>query len=255
MLLYHGTTGTVARLALTDGLKPRDETGVEGNWEENPSNVNLVYLSSAYAPYFAMCACTGTSIDDEDMGIVAVDTDKLDMDLMRPDEDFLEQISRMGAKLPEWLQEELDECSTMEERTAYFKDRLDMFGPLWEDSVENLGNAAYEGNIPPEAIVSVSIYKRQSNSFISMSVLDPTISLLNFQIMGSKYRALTRWFFEETVTLEEVHGSLEYMMMTQDSRFDRQIEQGRKILADRSGVKVLTNPLYKPENNSSEVAA
>ena len=208
MLLYHGTTGTVARLALTEGLKPRDETGVEGNWEENPSNVDLVYLSTAYAPYFAMCACGGTAIDEETMGIVAVDTDKLDPLLLRPDEDFLEQISRMGAGLPEWLQEDLNECSTMQERTAFFKDRLDMFGPLWKDSVERLGNAAYEGIIPPEAIVSVSIYKRQSNAYISMSVLDPSISLLNFQIMGDKYRALTRWFFDDAVSFEEVYGGM-----------------------------------------------
>lgn len=245
MLLYHGTTGTVARLALTEGLKPRGDTGVKGNWESNPSNTELVYLSVAYAPYFAMCACTDTATDEEDMGIVVVDTDRLSPHLMRPDEDFLEQVTRMGAELPEWLQEELNECATMEERTAYFKNRLAMFGALWEDSVNNLGNAAYEGVIPPEAIVSVSIYKRNSNSYISMSVLDPSISLLNYKIMGDKYRALTRWFFEE-VTLEEVSGMLEYMSLSSNPAFAERLEAGRKELADRSGLHTIDNPLYKP---------
>ena len=33
---------------------------------------------------------------------------------------------------------------------------------------------------------------------------DPSISLINYQILGPSYRAITRWFFESGVTPEEV---------------------------------------------------
>ena len=56
MLLYHGTSERVARNVLKHGLGPRDDTECAGNWEDHPSAGGMVYLTAAYAPYFAMNA-------------------------------------------------------------------------------------------------------------------------------------------------------------------------------------------------------
>lgn len=56
MRLYHGTTEAVARAALAQGLAPRALTRAKGNWDKHPSNPHAVYLTTAYAGYFAACA-------------------------------------------------------------------------------------------------------------------------------------------------------------------------------------------------------
>ena len=124
MRLYHGTTEAVARKALKEGLLPRKLTGSEGNWESNPSESSLVYLTTAYAAYFGSCA----SEVGEKIGIVEIETDLLDVKNLRPDEDFMEQGSR-GVRdfLPDFLQGDLDECTDMNSRTAWFKDHLFVF--------------------------------------------------------------------------------------------------------------------------------
>ena len=57
MKLYHGTTEAVARKALREGLRTRSETGSTGNWQHTVSSpTDRVYLTEAYAPYFAHAA-------------------------------------------------------------------------------------------------------------------------------------------------------------------------------------------------------
>ena len=81
MKLYHGTSERVARLAMTEGLCPRFESGVESVWEDHPSSEHYVYLTVAYAAYFAMNAAP----EGERWAIIEIDTDLL------PDLAFLQQ--------------------------------------------------------------------------------------------------------------------------------------------------------------------
>jgi hypothetical protein len=90
MKLYHGCSETTARLVMEHGLLPRKFSKSKGNWKHTVnSNTNMVYLTAAYAPYFAVHA---TDIQkNERMAIVEVDVDLLDHNKMFPDEDFVEQ--------------------------------------------------------------------------------------------------------------------------------------------------------------------
>jgi hypothetical protein len=195
MKLYHGTTGEVARRVLTEGLLTREQTGSEGHWQHTvDSAVTTVHLTTVYAPYFGLAA-SGT----DEVGIVEVDIDALDPDEMMPDEDFLEQVTRGGQNIPrdDELFDSLRECGDdMIARTEWFRDRLHAFRHLWEKSVETLGTCCHSGEIPPEAITRVSLFKPETNPLIHMMAGDPIIMPLNYMLCRDRYAALTKWFFE-----------------------------------------------------------
>lgn len=236
MKLYHGTSEAVARAALTDGLLPREESGIESLWEECPSREDLVYLTVAYAGYFAAHAGGGGR-----WGIVEVDTDLLPEgeDLLVPDED-----------------------EGMAERTRWFRDRLGMFAHLWMKSVEGLGNCAHEGAIPPEAITRVTLFEPVDNHFVGMTALDPFISLMNYRFCGRKYRALTRWLAGHEVTATEV---LDYMpqglnldadltglpeeMARLIQTFREQRDKVAKALAGHPGIEIVFPGFIEPSSS------
>ena len=116
MKLYHGTSERVARLALQEGLLPRDESGVESHWEDCPSGEEYVYLTVAYAGYFAMQATDRD--EDGRWAIIEIDTDLLpDGDAhLYPDEDFLEQATRRQELPEDWG----INGASMEDRTKWF---------------------------------------------------------------------------------------------------------------------------------------
>jgi len=188
--LYHGTTEAVARQALATGLLPRSLSQVETRWEDCPSNPDLVYLTTAYAPYFAMSATE----PGERWGVLEVDTELLDEYSLLPDEDFLEQASR-----GQDIDEDLQHVQGMHERTAWFRTHIREFGHLWRESLEGLGNCAHQGVIPPEAITRVSLFDSPTNQTMAMLAMDPPITLTNFRFCEGKYRALTRWIMGEDV--------------------------------------------------------
>lgn len=195
MKLYHGTTEAVARAAFKNGLQPRAHTGADSNWKDNPSSPDLVYLTTAYAPYFAMAACE----NGESWGIVEVDTTDLETARFQPDEDFIEQASRGNELIP---------VSGIVERTAWVRYRLDNFAHHWRDSIEGLGNCAYAGEVPGIAVTRVAIFDPSSNQMVTTVAKDPTITLLNYAIMGGKYRALSRWFMGEDITPNDIGESI-----------------------------------------------
>ncbi len=130
MKLYHGTSASVARGALSFGIQTREDSGVESLWEECPSRADIVYLTSAYAPYFGLHAAAAAG--EKELGLVEVELDDLWEPALVPDEDFVEQAtSQSGAPAnPE---------GSMEERTKYFRDHIEDYarttgGPHWIDS-------------------------------------------------------------------------------------------------------------------------
>lgn len=248
MLLYHGTKASVARKALTEGLRPRSETGLPSHWEENkaPSNPDAIYLTVAYAGYFAHAA----DEDGEGWGIVEVDTDRLDASLFVPDEDFLEQATRnqeVPSDDPFWR--DLAEATSMEERTAWYRENITLFAHLWGNSLEGLGNCAYQGSIPPEAITRVTVYDPKSNPTMTLAALDPLIIIINFRICGAKYKEITRWLagYEGNpnvmspiclpvgIEIDNAPASFQPYLAT----LRRQTEEFAKILADRDGITIL----------------
>ena len=243
MKLYHGTTETVARLALTGGLKPRSDQAVEtSNWRETTeSHPRHVYLTDAYAGYFAFAACDEAT---EKWGIVEVDTELLDLGRLHPDEDFLEQATRGQA--PEGCTG-LAECGDdMKARTLWFRDHLRQF-PCWDLSVESLGTCSYHGAIPPQAITRAAVFDPRSNGSVAMALLDPSITLLNYAITGGKYRALTAWLMGEDVdaSLAFWPGGVGPSPAEVDAlgpRLRDQTERWAEVLGDRAGLEVIAPP-------------
>lgn len=223
MKLYHGTSEEVARLALKEGLKPRKLTG-RSNWQHTvESNNYAVYLTTAYAGYFAMA--TG----GDRLGIVEIETDLLDPMFLVPDEDFLEQASR-GQKV-EGLR-----AKTMQGRTRWFRKNLFCFSHLWKTSIDGLGNCAYLSSIPAEAITRVAVIDHKHP--LLMYHVDPMIMLLNYMIMGDKYRAISRWLIGETVTPQDV--LLMPPLSPELSEIYRERwEQTEKTLANRNGWELI----------------
>jgi hypothetical protein len=189
MKLYHGTRGDIARLAPEHGLSPRNDTGVESHWPDNPSRDDLVYLTDAYALYFAIQA-TET---DEPLGIIEIDSTRLDDALLLPDEDFLEQVARGAAPAVSAKWEGWPEGGSMEARTEWFKWRLETFAHHWKDSLRGLGNVAHAGSIPAEAVTRIGIIDPTKAKGIVWWAMDPAICLMNYQICGDKYRAMCEW--------------------------------------------------------------
>lgn len=257
MLLYHGTSERVAKLALKQGLWPRRDLNGQGNWdhtvESSPVNV---YLTRAYAPYFA----AQKSEEDERWAIIQIDTKGL---CMTPDEDFLEQATRgmcaeavgdMAQVIHDYdprqrvAEDFARRCPNgdINRRTAWFRDNLSHFSHLWEISVDKLGNAANIGQIPRFHIQKIALFDPESNPYVAGACMDPTITIINYHFCGAKYRNLTDWFFVHPeligsiartiagVGTAEADGELGQMLKAQREYAEQQ-------LANRDGVEVIEN--------------
>lgn len=189
MKLYHGTSESRARRIMAEGLKPRGKTG-RTNWTHTiESNPKAVYLTDAYPIYFAFNAC-----HDERWAILEIDTDKLDESRLHPDEDVLEQAGRNYDHL---------QGKGMIERTRYY--RRARTNPNWEKSLEFMGTCGYYGEIPPEAITRVVLIdpEKLDGGFV-LSMIDCSISLMNYKFCKEKYRNYTRWAMGAEVTPEDL---------------------------------------------------
>jgi hypothetical protein len=152
-----------------------------------------VYLTDAYALYFAIQPLE--SIRTEEGVVLEVDTELLDQDLLRPDEDYVAQVLR---------QHNTD--MTLQDVQLYAQAYLDDFAELWADSIERLGTMAYKGAVPLSAITRVARIDFSRLPHIASMALDPQISLINYALCGGKYRALTRWVFGEPMDTDEFSG-------------------------------------------------
>lgn len=225
MLLYHGTTASVARKAIKEGLKPRKHHG-NTNWEHTTeSHPDCIYLTTCYAGYYAACAS-----GKNQWGIIEVDTDHLDGKRLFPDEDYLEAVIS-HPKNASW---KFLKGMESNERVAFFRDSLPAYSYLWEDSVKHLGNCCYQGTIPPEAITRVSTFDKKSNLNMAYMCLDPSITLLNFKICGEKYKAMSRWLSGYAVTAEELNQPFPFISEKQRLNFE-------EVAANQSGVTVIFN--------------
>ena len=175
MILYHGTTSRHLDSIREHGLLPRyDERPTR--WDENPSATDRVYLTNAYAVWFAWTAAEA----GEKGVVVAVDVEEEDL---VADEDYLAQTNWQDEALA-FLQD-----MSLQERTLYWKERAPSFPPMAQHSLANLGTVAHMG--PCLDIVKIVEF----DPLVAMEH-DPTISLLNFRMLGDQYRAMTKDFVE-----------------------------------------------------------
>ena len=186
--VYHGTSESAARRALKKGILPRDMSGKRGNWKHTvDSNPSMVYLTTAYAPYFASAT---TNLDRERPAIVEVNLDALDQVKLYPDEDFIEQALR-GKKL--------GASADIHKRNLYVIKHIEEYRENWKLSLEKLGTICHKGIVPSGSITKVVVFDPKKNVDIFRDTLNPTITLANYRFCGEKYRAMTRWFMGEDI--------------------------------------------------------
>jgi len=173
--LYHGTSTDHLEAILKQGLQPRGDR--PGNWEENPSRRDHVYLTNSYPVFFARCT------EGDNLVVVQIDTTRLRNHLYA-DEDALESFNGGKDDMP----------GTMETRTAFYRDnwRTLEVAKNWKSSLAYLGTCSHYGTIPSKAITKVAIFKRTS---ILAHACDPTITRANYSILGPYYRWITEVVF------------------------------------------------------------
>jgi hypothetical protein len=200
MKLYHGTAGRFLPKILKDGLTPRGKR--RGHWQHTVmSNSEAVYLTDAYAPYFSINCATKK---DTTAAIIEIDTDRLDPWQFVPDEDVLEQTSRPRRGV---AVDDLPLDWSMEQRTAWYRDNLYEYADkqTWKKSLDAMGTCAYMGDIPVSAITRVLTFnmldKRLSSLLLTFA--NPSITLMNYQLVGRKYRYYTALMFGETPRPED----------------------------------------------------
>lgn len=160
MKLYHGTTVESARRIKREGFK----YGVKYNWVGKiKSKKGYIYLSLAYAPFYAM---TAKSSSDK-RAIVKVSVNKRDL---YPDEDFLYRTA-IGSKV----------------YTSGFD--LKQYKHLAGESLKYLGNAC----ALPKDIKVIGV--REFDARRLFMVCDPSITPINYKIMGHYYKKLTEWIY------------------------------------------------------------
>jgi len=190
--LYHGTDDTKLNSILKHGLLPRSRK--KGNWKDAPSRSDCVYLTNAYAPYFIN---TSTAKKDGMGLILEVDTNKLNERKLLPDEDAIEQTGRRNDGVE-------GDCF---KRARYFRDRLHNYDDgQWEQSLDVLGTCAYKGKIPNYAITRIALIP-----YLYFLWWDASITLMNYRLLGGKYRNQTaRLFGDRPPDLSDPFGLNEW---------------------------------------------
>jgi hypothetical protein len=167
---------------MRDGIRPR--AAHHSNWEAASCDAN-VYLTSAYAMYFAHHA---RRCPDEDLVIVEVDSDRLEAASLLADEDAVWFAWQKG-HVPEEFHpaDGLDKYGQSMHFASLLRKMSDL-GIGYEASLAMMGNCAYEGTVPVEAITRVVRYSAKEGPWW-LAFHDPIISPLNFVFHGSEYMA------------------------------------------------------------------
>lgn len=159
LILYHGTSEKNARKIMKEGFIPDKSY----NWDVK-SKKGFVYLSSAYAPFYAM------NHDTDKLALIRVSVSISDC---YPEDDFLMRV--LGK--PVYTQEELNEVN--------FK----MYKYLSKASLKYMGNVS----VKPNKVKILGV--RYFNGENLIMKCDPVISPENFAILGDYYNNLSHWIY------------------------------------------------------------
>ncbi len=197
--IFHGTTTEHLDDIIKNGLKPRNKTKrKKSNWSL-ASRLNHVYLSLSYSGYFAICA-----LDKKfkyEPVILKIKIPKNKFNNLYPDEDFLGQ-----AFQPHYPNIDLIELTKSID--------LEKFKNTWPLSLEKIGNVSYKGIISTDMIVDYRIIKDKK---VLSFMFNPTITIVNYIILGKQYENLTRIQFGENLPnpLEEQEYIFETVLKSQ----------------------------------------
>lgn len=186
--LYHGTSETVAATILRDGIVPRGQLR-PSIWGAQPSGKDRIYLCEGYGPYFA-----AEATDEGRLAVIEVATAGLDEELLRPDEDAMLTLIPLRVPLFKRLSHE-------QLRDLVFS--TDDWDDYWPGSLQLLGTCAYAGVVSVRAISRVSYFSLDNPLMTLHAIADPVLTPQNWQLCQHLYRLATRWYFGETISVEE----------------------------------------------------
>jgi hypothetical protein len=210
MKLYHGTSTKRLDEILKHGLRPRKGRKCKSNWKEYPSRTDMVYLTSAYPFYFAASAAG----KGEDPVVFEIDTTLLEEGNFFPDEDFISQGMKDIANHDK------------------YRENLELYQHHWELSVEKLGNCCYKGVIPAKAITRYCILsKKRSDLLIQM--LDPSISIMNFMVLGTWYNNFVSYMFGDLELIPDKFGDMKFDNLEDGTEEHKQTMTMFKQLSDQ----------------------
>ncbi len=229
--VYHGTSERAAEMILSQGIKPRGLSRKRGNWSHTvQSNLDLVYLTRPYGPYFALSAIN--SKRDGRPTVIEVDLTLLDESNLHPDEDFIahalklkpEHAGRTLAQLNRWVIEHAHQ-----------------YHANWRLSLDKLGNVGHDGVVPVSGITRAVAFDTKKQPRFASDSLSPTITTLNYSLCGEHYRALTAWLFGHAVAPELLAFSTP---MPADTAHDvpwmlEAFNQAKKQYASREGIEFI----------------
>lgn len=217
--LYHGTTTKNLSSILRSGLRPRGRR--RGNWDRYHSRSDMVYLTTAYAPFFAI----NSVAEEEKAVIVEVQTADLNPSDLYPDEDFIAQALAHQMQLP------LEYIHKRVRRT------LRNYQHHTADSVEALGNAAHKGEIPLGAITRYAEIDGKLQSSLFWLGLDPCITPLNYRFLGPKYRSITAWIMGDRPDFDADGFGNQSLLEQVNPEYMNHV---RSMWSNREGIKVVT---------------
>ncbi|MBS1722656.1 MAG: hypothetical protein JSS66_06555 [Armatimonadetes bacterium] len=175
MTLYYGTSGQLARAALSDGLRPGTED--LGKWDKPPLP-GRVYLSDGWlAPYYASCAVTDA---DPVMGLVEIDSTVLDRDKFVPDEDALNYI---------------DVTKQLIDAGQAPRDLVQAHQALWGLSLMALGTCAYCGEVPAAAVRRIALVDTEDYPWYLWRAADTGVNRSAMVFLKDSYTALMQLAF------------------------------------------------------------
>lgn len=185
-ILAHGTSARHLDAIKKFGLQPRQITSSRSTWDRCPSDSRCVYLTNAYALYFAMNACR----DGEDGLLVEVEVNRGRLDA---DEDYLGQSSR-GTEWEDDFPDLIQRTLAMREATSRMPNNSRL--ALMENALENLGTTRHMGLIPANKILRLARVPAADFAALVMGGFDPTITIMNYRFKGEEYKAFQQSLFE-----------------------------------------------------------
>ncbi len=160
LILYHGTSEDNAKKIEKEGFV----TDKSYNWDIK-SKPGFLYLSQAYGPFYAM------SHNTNKLALIKVEVDSKDC---YPEDDFLMWYM---LKKPKYTQDDLDKIN------------LENHKFLWRESLKYIGNVA----VKPDKVKVLGIRYFDGKNLLFKC--DPSITPINFKIMGEYYKQLSEWIY------------------------------------------------------------
>jgi len=216
--LYHGTSYKNLNSILKNGIRPRGKR--KGNWKEYPSRPDMVYLTNAYAPFFAIQSSKDKAL------ILELDPAFLNQKSFYPDEDFIAQAIATQQNL------------SIEDVHCGIRENLEDYQHHAVDSLNGLGNICHKGTVPLSAISRYCVIDIKERADLVMSAIDPSISLMNYRFCGSRYRSIVSWIFGDRPDFEVGFGDNRAYIEMVEMTMPGYGEKVNNLFNNRKGIEV-----------------